>query len=152
MGDYYGSGTATIAGGRTVPIILVRGYKDVLRKRYYTFVYDEVIRNDGISILGEIATKDYPLDLSELTLNIAWGETPFTLEPDQAVPLRRIGGERFFYYDASEALSLVYFDLERGYYQIEIRQSLLAKPPQDFSITMTDANNTVVFDESVPVP
>jgi cyclophilin family peptidyl-prolyl cis-trans isomerase len=152
VGDFYGAGTAEITGGGNVPIILLRGYKDVLRKKWYSFVYDDYGYSDGVTIWGEIATKEYPIDLTQTTISVNWGSNTFTISPDDTTRIRKLYGERYYYWDPWGELTTAYFDLEWGTYRISIKKSFLAKPPQDFSIKFENDQDNVLFNQTISVP
>ncbi|MCK4627741.1 MAG: peptidylprolyl isomerase [Sedimentisphaerales bacterium] len=153
VGDFYGAGTAEIIGSGNVPIILLRGYKDVLRKKWFSFVYDDYGYSDGVTIWGEIATKEYPVDLTQTTISINWGSSnTFTISPDDTTRIRKLYGERYYYYDPWGELTMAYFDLELGTYRVSIKKSFLAKPPQDFSVKFEDDQDNVLFNQTVSVP
>jgi len=147
---YWGCGQAQIKNNKEVPIVFMQGYENVLREEKFTFVYDDRVRNDSLTVKGEIATREYPIDLSETKLTVSWGSNTFIIKSGELVK-KNANSEKYTYQASSGDLRLAYFDMENGTFRIVIRKAYLSKPPQELGVKIEDEDGNVLFNEKMKI-
>jgi len=148
--SYWGCGQAQIKNNKEVPIVFMQGYEDVLREEKFTFVYDDRVRNDSLTVKGEIATREYPIDLSETKVTVSWGSNTFIIKSGELVK-KNANSEKYTYQASSGNLGLAYFDMENGTFRIVIRKAYLLKPTQDLGVKIEDEDGNVLFNEKMKI-
>ncbi len=151
-GDFLAAGTAGLRAGQEVPIILLRGQKDIIRKKRFKFVYDNVVQNNSLLLSGEIATRQYPIDLTDKTITIKWGNT--TVDIDDGDLIKHPHRYLYSFQDKFGSLRNAVIDLDNGFFQVFIRKTALAKPDQTFTLTIKDETgdeDEVLFNKSVKI-
>ena len=151
VGDYHVSGIAQGRGYRAIPMIFARGYRDILRRDKYIYIFDGGGRHDSITIIGSIALDEGAVNMKNMETSIEWAGVEYTLSPGD---FRSVGAaqEKFVYRDRSEELTVAKFNFQKGTFKIVIRKSNVSGPPQDLQILIEDpATDETIFDQEISV-
>ncbi len=146
IGDYFGQATARVRG-RGLSLKFLSNYEDRLQCNWFRFAYDSG-SNDNLLVLGGIATKTYPLDLTKMKVEIYWGSKKYSIDAGKLTQLQE---NRYRYRNRSGKLRSAHFDLKKCRFRIYIAKDNLALLPRNLIIKFTDEDDTVIFNESVEV-
>ncbi|MBN1764107.1 MAG: peptidylprolyl isomerase [Sedimentisphaerales bacterium] len=165
VGNYHAAAEAELKGQNNIPILLLRGEKNVLRKKTYRHI-NKSVGNDSVKVKGEIATFGYPLDLTTMDITVTWGDTSpdsYTLSGGEMKKANN--KQKYTNIVTAGGLKQAVFDMEKGTFDIYIKESgLSTEIPKILTIQideiteLKDVKNEVVttitetlFDEELTV-
>jgi peptidyl-prolyl cis-trans isomerase A (cyclophilin A) len=153
VGNVNFSDTATVKNSDGVPILYSQGNTDVLRYKTYRYVsrsssLDPSYLINSLDLWGFIATKQYPINLTQMKTTIGWGTDTYTISLGDLV---KQGNKEKYLYRSSASLNMALFDLSKGTFQIKIQKSSLSGPTKSLSVKFEDSTGTAVYNKTVSV-